>query len=133
MDDFVRLATDFDEIWDRGIEVLDVVKENLLRFKENINNATKLDTISLPVHNMPWMADHDIDQKFARFEVIKEDLQRFIARLPSNTLIHQIRIKMFKDLLKYRYEVERIAQLILTDHRKPIYPPALMRELKPQP
>jgi len=119
VDDFVRLATDFDEIWNRGIEVLDVVKENLLRFKENINNATKLDTISLPVHNMPWMADHVIStEKFARFEVIKEDLQRFIARLPSNTLIHQIRIKMFKDLLKYRYEVERIAQLIFDRSQK---------------
>ena len=38
---------------------------------------------------------------------------------------------MLKDLLKHRYEVERVTQMILSDHRKPIYPPALMHELKP--
>jgi hypothetical protein len=82
---------------------------------------------------MPWMSDHELHQRFARFEVMKEDLQRFIARLPSNTIMHQVRVKMLKDILKYRYEVERVAQMILTDHRKPIYPTDLMRELKPSP
>ncbi|CDW75498.1 UNKNOWN [Stylonychia lemnae] len=131
VDDYIRLAVDYDEIWDRGSRLLDEIKHTFLQFKDNVNNTANLNQTTLPVHFMPWASDIQIDKKLKEFEVIKEDLQRFLARIPKYTLMHKIRNQMMKDILKYRYELERLTQLILSDHRKPIYPPALINEIRP--
>ncbi len=131
IDSFVRLAVDFDEIWDKSIKQLDLVKDELLGFKNHLNMAGHLDSVNLPIHNMPWLSNVKINNRLKQWEVMKEDLQRILARLPMYTKIHALRVKKLKDLLKYKYEVERISQMILSDHRKPIYPPALMLELPP--
>eukprot|EP00347_Sterkiella_histriomuscorum_P021767 403332835 len=132
VDEFIRLAVDYDEIWDRGQRLLDEIKQTFLSFKDQVNKASNLQSNpTLPVHFMPWASDVKIDMKLKEFDVIKEDLQRFLARLPKHTMMHKLRNEMFKDLQKYRYELERIAQLVLSDHRRPIYPPALINEIKP--
>lgn len=74
VDEYIRLAVDFDEIWERGSRLLDEIKWTFLTFKDKINKASNLNSTNLPVHFMPWASDIKIDIKLKEFEVIKEDL-----------------------------------------------------------